>query len=63
MRNSALKTLTASSALALALAGCATGGDKVETESGVQLVEEGDPREVLANPQHERTQAFLSKVL
>ncbi len=27
------------------------------------IVEEGDPREVLANPQHERTQAFLSKVL
>lgn len=41
MRNSALKTLTASSALGLALAGCATGGDKVETESGVQLVEDG----------------------
>lgn len=27
------------------------------------IVEEGDPREVLANPKHERTQAFLSKVL
>ncbi|WP_420111162.1 amino acid ABC transporter ATP-binding protein [Pseudactinotalea sp.] len=27
------------------------------------IVEEGDPREVLANPQHERTQTFLSKVL
>ena len=26
-------------------------------------VEAGDPRTVLANPQHERTQAFLSKVL
>ena len=28
-----------------------------------QIVEEGDPREVLANPQQPRTQAFLSKVL
>jgi ABC-type histidine transport system ATPase subunit len=25
--------------------------------------EAGDPREVLANPQHERTKLFLSKVL
>ncbi|MDR1449239.1 MAG: amino acid ABC transporter ATP-binding protein [Propionibacteriaceae bacterium] len=28
-----------------------------------QVVEEGDPREVLAAPQHPRTQLFLSKVL
>ena len=27
------------------------------------VVESGKPREVLANPQHERTKAFLSKVL
>ncbi|HEU5269013.1 MAG TPA: amino acid ABC transporter ATP-binding protein [Jatrophihabitans sp.] len=27
------------------------------------VVEAGDPREVLANPQHQRTKAFLSKVL
>ena len=27
------------------------------------VVEEGPPRELLANPQHERTKAFLSKVL
>ena len=27
------------------------------------VVEAGDPREVLVNPQHERTRAFLSKVL
>jgi ABC-type oligopeptide transport system ATPase subunit len=27
------------------------------------VVETGKPREVLANPQHERTKAFLSKVL
>ena len=31
-------------------------------DSGV-VVESGEPREVLANPKHERTQAFLSKVL
>jgi polar amino acid transport system ATP-binding protein len=30
---------------------------------GGVVVESGDPREVLANPQHQRTQAFLSKVL
>jgi len=30
---------------------------------GGVVVERGDPREVLSNPQHERTQAFLSKVL
>jgi len=27
------------------------------------VVESGHPGEVLANPQHRRTQAFLSKVL
>jgi len=27
------------------------------------VVESGPPREVLANPQHERTKLFLSKVL
>ena len=27
------------------------------------IVESGDPREVIANPRHERTKAFLSKVL
>jgi ABC-type polar amino acid transport system ATPase subunit len=30
---------------------------------GGVVVEAGDPREVLANPRHERTKAFLSKVL
>ncbi|WP_350349364.1 amino acid ABC transporter ATP-binding protein [Agromyces sp. G08B096] len=30
---------------------------------GGVVVESGDPREVLANPKHQRTQAFLSKVL
>jgi polar amino acid transport system ATP-binding protein len=31
-------------------------------DAGV-VVESGPPREVLSNPQHERTKAFLSKVL
>jgi len=30
---------------------------------GGVVVERGVPREVLSNPQHERTKAFLSKVL
>jgi polar amino acid transport system ATP-binding protein len=30
---------------------------------GGVIVEQGDPREVLANPRHERTRAFLSRVL
>jgi polar amino acid transport system ATP-binding protein len=30
---------------------------------GGLMVESGDPREVLANRQHERLQAFLSTVL
>jgi polar amino acid transport system ATP-binding protein len=30
---------------------------------GGVVVEAGPPREVLANPQHQRTKAFLSKVL
>ena len=38
-------------------------GDKLVFMDGGVIVEEGDPTEVLANPQHERTQAFLSKVL
>ncbi len=38
-------------------------GDKlVFMDEGV-ILEQGDPREVLANPQHVRTQQFLSKVL
>jgi len=31
-------------------------------DAGV-IVESGNPREVLSNPQQERTQAFLSKVM
>ncbi|HSJ20801.1 MAG TPA: amino acid ABC transporter ATP-binding protein [Nocardioidaceae bacterium] len=38
------------------------GDNLVFMDDGV-IVEEGDPAEVLANPRHERTQAFLSKVL
>jgi polar amino acid transport system ATP-binding protein len=38
------------------------GDTLVFMDEGV-VVETGDPREVLANPRHERTKAFLSKVL
>jgi polar amino acid transport system ATP-binding protein len=38
------------------------GDSLVFMDAGV-VVESGAPREVLANPQHERTRAFLSKVL
>jgi polar amino acid transport system ATP-binding protein len=38
------------------------GDQLVFMDDGV-VVEHGAPRELLANPQHERTQAFLSKVL
>ena len=38
------------------------GDNLVFMDEGV-ILEEGDPREVLGNPRHERTQLFLSKVL
>ncbi len=38
------------------------GDTLVFMDNGV-VVEAGDPREVLTRPQHQRTQAFLSKVL
>jgi polar amino acid transport system ATP-binding protein len=38
-------------------------GDKLVFMDGGVIVEEGDPVEVLGNPQHERTRSFLSKVL
>ena len=38
-------------------------GDNLVFMDGGVIAEEGDPVEVLANPQHQRTQAFLSKVL
>lgn len=37
--------------------------DKLVFMDGGVIVEEGDPAEVLSNPQRERTKAFLSKVL
>jgi polar amino acid transport system ATP-binding protein len=38
-------------------------GDNLVFMDGGVIVEEGDPARVLADPQHERTQSFLSKVL
>jgi polar amino acid transport system ATP-binding protein len=38
-------------------------GDSLVFMDGGVIVEAGKPREVLANPQHERTRLFLSKVL
>ncbi|MCQ6552857.1 amino acid ABC transporter ATP-binding protein [Streptomyces sp. C10-9-1] len=38
-------------------------GDSLVFMDGGVVVESGNPRDVLSNPQHERTQAFLSKVL
>ena len=38
-------------------------GDKLVFMDDGVIVEEGDPAEVLGDPQHERTQSFLSKVL
>jgi polar amino acid transport system ATP-binding protein len=38
-------------------------GDTLVFMDGGVVVEAGNPRDVLANPQHERTQSFLSKVL
>jgi polar amino acid transport system ATP-binding protein len=38
-------------------------GDSLVFMDGGVVVEAGNPREVLANPQHQRTKSFLSKVL
>jgi polar amino acid transport system ATP-binding protein len=38
-------------------------GDTVVFMDGGVVVEEGDPTEVLNNPQHDRTKSFLAKVL
>ena len=38
-------------------------GDSLVFMDGGVIVEAGTPRDVLGNPQHERTKAFLSKVL
>jgi polar amino acid transport system ATP-binding protein len=37
--------------------------DKVVFMDGGVVVEEGEPGEVIERPRHERTRAFLSKVL
>ncbi|GEE03244.1 ATP-binding protein [Gordonia spumicola] len=37
--------------------------DQLVFMDGGVVVEKGDPREILSNPQHERTQSFLSKLL
>ena len=38
-------------------------GDTVVFMDGGVVVESGDPKSVINNPQEERTKAFLSKVL
>ena len=38
-------------------------GDSLVFMDGGVVVESGNPREVIANPRHERTKAFLAKVL
>jgi polar amino acid transport system ATP-binding protein len=38
-------------------------GDELVFMDGGVVVEHGPPRDVLADPRHERTKAFLSKVL
>ncbi|ALE06185.1 arginine ABC transporter ATP-binding protein [Arthrobacter sp. ERGS1:01] len=38
-------------------------GDTLTFMDGGVVVESGDPREIIANPQHHRTQEFLSRVL
>ena len=38
-------------------------GDTVVFMDGGVVVEQGDPAQVLTDPQHERTRAFLAKVL
>ena len=38
-------------------------GDRVIFMDGGSVVEEGTPEQIFSNPQHNRTKAFLSKVL
>jgi polar amino acid transport system ATP-binding protein len=38
-------------------------GDKLTFMDGGVVVESGAPRDIIADPRHERTKAFLSKVL
>ena len=37
--------------------------DEIVFMDGGVVVERGDPTEVMTNPQHDRTKAFLSKVM
>ena len=37
--------------------------DELVFMDGGVIVERGNPREVMSDPQHERTRAFLSKVM
>ena len=39
------------------------GGDRVVFMDGGYIVEEGSPKDVINNPQHQRTKDFLSKML
>ena len=38
-------------------------GDRVVFMDGGYIVEEGSPKDVINNPQHQRTKDFLSKML
>lgn len=38
-------------------------GDKLIFMDGGVIVEQGEPKQVISNPQHERTKSFLSRVL
>ena len=38
-------------------------GDRVVFMDGGYIVEQGRPKDVIANPQHQRTKDFLSKML
>lgn len=38
-------------------------GDRVLFMDGGNIVEQGSPEEIFINPQHPRTQDFLSKIL
>jgi polar amino acid transport system ATP-binding protein len=38
-------------------------GSRLIFMDGGHILEEGNPRDVLANPQHQRTKDFLSRVL
>ena len=39
------------------------GIDLGTTNSAVAIVEDGQPEQLFSNPKHERTRAFLSKII